>query len=117
MSSTATIICSSTGTLAMSIYCLSLGVSYPTPGGCTSLDNGDLPNQTGLDMGWWFEVYGAIGLTAAILTFCAGFFFTLSTGEYRGRSDGNRKATTQISFSQISFSQISFTFPFYLFSS
>ena len=97
---TGTILCQSLGTLIMSIYCLAQGLNYPTPGGCTSLDNGDLPNQTGLDMGWWFEVYGAIGITAAILTVCAG----LLTAGGKAQEEGNRKATTQISFSQISFS-------------
>ena len=54
----------------MFVYCLSLGVSYPTDGGCTSLYmyNGVLPNQNNLDLGWWFEVYGAVGLTWTILS-------------------------------------------------
>ena len=56
----------------MFIYCISLGVSYPTGGGCTSLNNGHLPNQSNLDLGWWFEVYGAVGLTWMIIStaFC-----------------------------------------------
>ena len=88
---TGTILCQSLGTLIMSIYCLAQGVNYPTPGGCTSLDNGDLPNQTGLDMGWWFEVYGAVGLTAAILTICAGLM------GLSGKEGAESKATTPIS--------------------
>ena len=88
---TGTILCQSLGTLIMSIYCLAQGVNYPTPGGCTSLDNGDLPNQTGLDMGWWFEVYGAVGLTAALLTICAGLL------GISGKEGQESKATTPIS--------------------
>ena len=86
------IICQSLGTLALSIYILVQGVNYPTPGGCTSLDNGDLPNQTGLDMGWWFEVYGAVGLTVGILIMCTGMAMAGDTNvDPKERS----KATTQ----------------------
>jgi len=61
------VLCSSAGSMGLMIYILILGLVYPTPGGCTSLDNGDLPNQSGLDLGWWFEVYGAIGITFVLL--------------------------------------------------
>ena len=56
--------------IGLYIYCIHLGITYPTDGGCTSLDNGDLPKQSDLDFGWWFEVYGAIGLTFMILFCC-----------------------------------------------
>ena len=86
------VLCSSAGSMGLMIYILILGLLYPTPGGCTSLDNGDLPNQSGLDLGWWFEVYGAIGITFMLLRALPSFCIALVAKD--------REATTQILFFQ-----------------
>jgi hypothetical protein len=70
--------------IGMFVYCIVLGTRYPTDGGCTSLDNGNLPNQSGLDFAWWFEVYGAVGLSAYLIAVCGGICVTANDGGSEG---------------------------------
>ena len=57
--------------MGLFIYCIVLGSEYPTDGGCTSADNGNLPNRGGLDFAWWFKVYGAVGITLYLFSICS----------------------------------------------